>query len=264
MQFAGEEDLSVGERVKMRVRDLSKVFFTGKEDFKAVENISLDVLENEFLVILGPGQAGKTLFINMLSGLLSPTTGTVELDGEQVTGTSLKISVVFQKTAIMPWKTTIQNVEMGLKYQGINSNERKKISQQFIDLVGLQGFENSYPRQLSGGMKQRVGIARAYAANPEVLLMDEPFGSLDAQTRYAMQDEILKIWETNKRTVIFITNNIEEAVYLGDRVILFSQRPARVKAEYRLRDLGRPRNYVDRAFLEMRQMIEKETDLALE
>lgn len=248
----------------MQARNISKVFFTAKDEFHAVENVSVDVNENEFLVILGPGQSGKTLFINMLAGLLEPTTGKVYIDGELVEGTTNKISTVFQKTAIMPWKTTMQNVEMGLKYAGVKKAERRRRAQEYIDLVGLQGFENSYPRQLSGGMKQRVGIARAYATNPEILLMDEPFGALDAQTRYSMQEEILKIYERNKRTIVFITNNIEEAVYLGDRIVLFSERPARVKAEYSLEHLSRPRSYVDKEFLRIRQMIEDSMDLTLE
>lgn len=252
------------KKVKLKVDSVSKVFFNNKTDVLAVDNVSLSVYENEFLVLLGPGQAGKTVLLNMIAGLLPVTSGLIEVDGEAIKGPNpQKLSVVFQKVAIMPWKTTMENVEMGLKYAHRPKEERRTISQKYIDLVGLRGFEDCYPSQLSGGMKQRVGIARAYANNPEILLMDEPFGALDAQTRYSMQDEILKIWETDKRTVIFVTNNIEEAVYLGDRIILFSERPAKVKAEYSLEHLKRPRNYIDKEFLRTRELIESNTDLSL-
>ena len=249
--------------VKLKVDSVSKVFFTKKSDFLAVDNVSLSVRENEFLVLLGPGQAGKTVLLNMIAGLLPPTMGSIEVDGEPITGPNPKLAVVFQKMAVMPWKTPIENVELGLKYAHMPKQERREIAKKYIELVGLKGFENSYPKQLSGGMKQRVGIARAYAANPEILLMDEPFGALDAQTRYAMEDEILKIWEKDKRTVIFVTNNIEEAVYLGDRIILFSERPAKVKAEYSLEHLKRPRDNMDKEFLRTRELIESNTDLSL-
>ncbi len=252
------------KKLKLEVNSVSKVFFNNKTDVLAVDNVSLSVYENEFLVLLGPGQAGKTVLLNMIAGLLPATAGTIEVDGDTIKGPNpKKLSVVFQKTAIMPWKTTMENVEMGLKYAHEPKKERRELCQKYIDLVGLNGFERSYPKQLSGGMKQRVGIARAYANNPEILLMDEPFGALDAQTRYSMQDEILKIWETDKRTVIFVTNNIEEAVYLGDRIILFSERPAKVKAEYSLEHLKRPRNYMDKEFLRTREQIESNSDLSL-
>lgn len=254
----------MGESVILNVCELSKTFFKGKEEFQVIENLNLDVVENEFLVILGPGQSGKTLFINMIAGLMQPTTGRIMLGGEEVRGISKDTSVVFQKTAVMPWKNALQNVEIGLKYAGVGKAVRRKSARDYLDLVGLKDFETSYPFELSGGMKQRVGIARAYAADPKILLMDEPFGALDAQTRYSMQDEILEIWEKNKRTIIFITNNIEEAIYLGDRILLFSERPAKIKAEYHLAELKRPRNYTDRVFLEIRNEIEAQMDLTLE
>ena len=171
--------------------------------------------------------------------------------------------MVFQSLALLPFSTVMQNVELPLKLRGMKKKERRQICQKYIDLVGLQGFENSYPHQLSGGMKQRVGIARAYAADPKILIMDEPFGQLDAQTRYAMQNEILRIWEQEKRTVIFVTNNIEEACYLGDRIILMSNCPATVKAEYDLSFLPRPRDMVSQEFLKIRTEISDNTDLAL-
>jgi NitT/TauT family transport system ATP-binding protein len=154
------------------------------------------------------------------------------------------------------------NVEIGPQIAGIDKTTRRKTAQKYIDLVGLTGFEKSYPNQLSGGMKQRVGIARAYTNNPEILLMDEPFGQLDAQTRYAMQEEIQRVWQQEKRTIIFVTNNIEEAVYLGDRIILLSQCPARVKQIYDI-NLPRPRNTIDPEFLRIRKEVSENTDLAL-
>ena len=155
------------------------------------------------------------------------------------------------------------NVEFGPEVAGVPKEERRKTAQKYIDLVGLKGFEKSYPHELSGGMKQRVGIARAYTNNPEILLMDEPFGQLDAQTRYAMEEEVLRIWEKEKRTIIFVTNNIEEAVYLGDRIVLLSNCPAKVKEIYDLKNLPRPRNTTDPEFLRIRTEISDNTDLAL-
>lgn len=246
------------KKVKLTLKNISKSFYSRKEIFEAVNNISLDVYENEFLVVLGPGQCGKTVLLNMIGGLETPTAGTVNFADQKEAG----VGFVFQKTEVFPWKTVMQNVEFALELRGVGKKERRERAQYLIDLVGLRGFENSYPRQLSGGMKQRVGIARAYCSDPQILLMDEPFGALDAQTRYQMEEEILRIWEKEKRTVIFVTNNIEEAVYLGDRIILLSECPASVKEIYDL-DLPRPRDYVDPEFLRIRETIEANTDLAL-
>lgn len=243
-------------RIMLTLKNISKSFFSRKEVFEAVNDISLDVYENEFLVILGPGQCGKSVLLNIISGLDVPTAGSVEFKDKA------EVGFVFQKTAVFPWKTVMQNVEFALELKGMNKKERRERAQYFIDLVGLHNFENSYPGQLSGGMKQRVGIARAYCSAPQILLMDEPFGALDAQTRYQMEEEILRIWEKEKRTVIFVTNNIEEAVYLGDRIVLLSECPASVKEIYEL-NLERPRDYVEPQFLEIREMIEENTDLAL-
>ncbi len=220
--------------------------------------------ENEFLVLLGPGQCGKTTFLNIVAGLVKPTSGTIRLDGKEITGTDRRIAMVFQKTGLYEWKTAMENAELGLKYRKVSKEERRKVAQKYLDLVGLHGFENAYPHALSGGMKQRVGIARAYTAGPEILLMDEPFGALDAQTRYAMEEEILRIWETERRTVIFVTNNIEEAVTLGDRVVQFTERPARVKRIYDLSGLKRPRSHVSEEFLRVRQEIAAQEELTLE
>lgn len=248
--------------VKMSLRNISKSYYSRKETQEAVKDVSFDVMENEFLVLLGPGQCGKTVLLNIIAGLEEPTTGKMLYEGKEFSGVNDGFGLVFQKTALMDWKTVMENVEFGLKIKHVKKEERRAIAQKYIDLVGLNGFENSYPRQLSGGMKQRVGIARAYSTNPGVLLMDEPFGALDAQTRYMMENEILRIWNEDKRTIIFVTNNIEEAVTLGDRIILLSSCPAEVKEVY-VPDLPRPRDNMSPEFLEFREMIEKNTDMAL-
>ena len=252
------------EKIILEANHIAKTFFSRHGDTDALEDITLSVRKNEFLVLLGPGQCGKTIFLDIIAGLVKPTSGTILLDGKPVTGTDPRIAMVFQKTGLYAWKTALENTELGLKYRNVSKAARRETAMKYLELVGLAGFENAYPHALSGGMKQRVGIARAYSANPEILLMDEPFGALDAQTRYAMEEEILRIWEAEKRTVIFVTNNIEEAVTLGDRIIQFTERPAKVKKEYDLSCLPRPRNHVSPEFLRIRQEIASNEELALE
>ena len=217
------------EKVRLHIESLSKEFQGKDGSALVVDNVSLDVYDNEFLVLLGPGHCGKTVFLNIMAGLEKPSSGKIFLDGEPLQGNDPRIGMVFQKWSLLPWKTVMENTEIGPKFRGVDKATRRAKAQEYLNLVGLQGFENAYPSQLSGGMKQRVGIARAYTNDPEILIMDEPFGALDAQTRYAMEEEVIKIWQKEKRTVIFVTNNIEEAVYLGDRIVLFSERPARIK-----------------------------------
>lgn len=250
------------QKIKLKLENISQSYIVDDKVIDAVIDVSFSVRESEFLVILGPGRCGKTVLLNMIAGLEKPASGRILLNGEVIKGSDRRIGMVFQKLALMPWKTVMANVEFGLKIQGKDKKTRQEVAQKFIDLVGLQGFEKSYPNQLSGGMKQRVGIARAYSNSPEILLMDEPFGQLDAQTRYAMQNEILRIWETEKRTIIFVTNNIEEALYLADRIILLSKFPAHVKEIYEI-NLPRPRDTMDPEFLKLRKIISENTDLAL-
>lgn len=252
------------KKIILQAKNISKIFFSTKGDTEAIHDVSLDVQENEFLVLLGPGQSGKTVFLKLLSGLLSPTSGEIFLDGKPLQGIDTRIGMVFQKMGLFEWKTAMENAEIGLKYKGLPKKERQKLVQEYLELVGLEGFENAYPKQLSGGMKQRVGIARAYAANPEILLMDEPFGALDAQTRYHMQNEILRIWSKLKRTIVFVTNNIEEAVFLGDRIIQFTSCPAQVKEIYDLSHLQRPRDHMDQEFLRVRELISSKEELNIE
>ena len=247
---------------RMEINGISKMFFSDKGYFTAIKDVSFDVNDGEFLVILGPGRCGKTVLLNIIAGLEQQTEGKVVYNGREWKGVNPEISMVFQKLALMPFKTVMENVELGLKFRGMSKGQRREIAQHYIELVGLKGFEKSYPTQLSGGMKQRVGIARAYAADPKLLIMDEPFGQLDAQTRYQMQEEILRIWEKEKRTVIFVTNNIEEACYLGDRIILLSDCPATVKEVYPI-SIPRPRDMVSGEFLKLRTVISDNTDLAI-
>lgn len=247
---------------RMEINGISKTFFSDKGYFTAIKDVSFDVNDGEFLVILGPGRCGKTVLLNIIAGLEQQTEGKVVYNGREWKGVNPEISMVFQKLALMPFKTVMENVELGLKFRGMPKGQRREIAQHYIELVGLKGFEKSYPTQLSGGMKQRVGIARAYAADPKLLIMDEPFGQLDAQTRYQMQEEILRIWEKEKRTVIFVTNNIEEACYLGDRIILLSDCPATVKEVYPI-SIPRPRDMVSGEFLKLRTVISDNTDLAI-
>lgn len=244
------------------VENVSKTFFSNNGYFTAVEDVSFKLNDGEFLVILGPGRSGKTVLLNMIAGIEEKTGGRILYNGEEKSGIHPDFGMVFQSLALMPFKTVMENVELPLKLRGVKKEERRKVAQHYIELVSLQGFEKSYPHELSGGMKQRVGIARAYTANPKVLIMDEPFGQLDAQTRYFMQNEILRIWETERRTVIFVTNNIEEACNLGDRIILLSDCPAKVKEIYKI-ELPRPRDIVSSDFLKIRKMISNNTDLAI-
>jgi len=248
--------------VKLRLQNISQNYVVQNTVRDALVDVSLDVYDNEFLVILGPGHCGKSVLLNIIGGLEKPIDGSLYLDGKRIEGSDSRITMVFQKLALMPWKTVMENVAFGPEIAGVDKETLRKDAHKYIDLVGLQGFEKSYPYELSGGMKQRVGIARAYTNNPEILLMDEPFGQLDAQTRYAMEEEIERIWQQEKRTVLFVTSNIEEAVYLGDRIVLLTKCPATIKEIYEL-DLPRPRNMTDPAFLALRKTIAGNMDLAL-
>ncbi|GHV60449.1 nitrate ABC transporter ATP-binding protein [Spirochaetia bacterium] len=242
------------EKVILRCRELSKSYKTPSGEKCIIDGINLDVKENEFVVLFGPGQCGKTTMINLLSGLEPPSSGTVELNGQLVTGPGPDKGVIYQTIALFPWLTTMQNVEYGPKVRGMPKKQRRERAQHFIDLVGLQGFEHVYPIKLSGGMKQRVGIARVYCNDPFILFMDEPFGALDAQTRYMMQEELGRISRQEKRTVVFVTNNIEEALYLADRIIVMENCPSKIKEEYVI-PLPHPRDYMDPEFLRLRKEI---------
>ena len=209
-------------------------------DFTALSDLSLDVNNGEFVCLLGPSGCGKTTILRMVAGLDISTEGELLLDGEKIIGVNKECGFVFQEYVLFPWRTVKGNIEFGPELKGMPKEERKRIAHHYIELVGLGGFENHYPRELSGGMKQRVGIARAYANNPKLLLMDEPFGALDAQTRNQMQSELLRIWENEHKSVLFVTHSVDEAVYLADRVVVLSARPGTVKQIFK-NDLPRPR-----------------------
>lgn len=243
-------------------KNVEKTFETSRGAVSVIGGVTLNVHENELLVLFGPGQCGKSTMINCMSGLEPVTAGTVEVSGKKVTKPGPDRGVVYQRMALFPWLTVMGNVEYGPKVRGIPKKERRELALHYIDLVGLKGFEDSYPNQLSGGMQQRVGIARAYCNEPDVLFMDEPFGHLDAQTRYLMQEDLMRIWEKEKRTIVFVTNNIEEAIYLADRIVVMTNCPTRIKKEYVI-DLPRPRNYVDTEFLKLREEISAVVDKAL-
>ena len=230
------------------------------EQLEVLRDVAFSVEANEFLVIVGPTGCGKTTIGNILSGLEKPTSGYVRMQGKDVDPTVHNLSYVFQEPSCIPWYTLIDDVMMGLVIKKAEPVAAAKRAKEVIKLVDLEGFENYYPWQLSGGMKQRVAIARAYATDPDLLIMDEPFGHLDAQTRYLMQQEVMRIWEQEKKTVVFITNNIEEAVYLASRIIVLSKLPATIKGQYVI-DLPRPRDLTDPQFLEIREKITEQCEV---
>lgn len=196
--------------------------------FLALDTVNLNVEQNEFICVVGPSGCGKTTLLNIIAGLCKPTTGTVKVRGELVTGPGKGKGVVFQQYALYPWLTVEKNVEFGMRMKGVPKAERAEIAKKYIDLVGLSKFAKAYPKELSGGMKQRVAIARAYATGPEVLLMDEPFGALDAQTRAQLQENLLKTWEQERKTCFFITHDVEEAVLLATKIIIMSAGPGHI------------------------------------
>ena len=217
---------------KISIRGLGHEYvnpFT-RERVVALDGVDLEVEEGEFLTVVGPSGCGKTTLLNILAGLLPKTRGTVLLNGREVTGPGPDRGVVFQEFAIMPWRTVEKNIAHGLEIQSVPREERAAIVRRFVELVGLGGFERKYPHELSGGMKQRVAVARTLAANPEVMLMDEPFAAVDSQTRITLQEELNAIAQATRKTILFITHSVEEAVFLGDRCCVLSGRPGRVKA----------------------------------
>ena len=207
----------------------------------ALEDISLSVEDGELSVIVGPSGCGKSSLLRLVAGLVDVTAGSIRLDGEEVTRPGKERGMVFQSYTLFPWLTVQANVEFGPRIAKMPNKERDDVARHFINEVGLTGFEKSYPKQLSGGMMQRVALARALANDPEVLLMDEPFGALDAQTRSLMQELLLTIWEHSKKTVLFITHDIDEAIFLGDRVYVMSARPGHIKEDFDV-PIQRPRN----------------------
>ncbi len=226
---------------KLEIRHLSKWFeLPSGRVIEALRDVSIDVRDGEFVSIVGASGCGKTTLLRIVDGLIAPSQGEIVLDGRSVTGPGRDRALVFQRDALFPWRSVEQNILFGLEVQGRVNAEARRACAELIHLVGLDGFEHEYPHQLSGGMRQRVNLARALAVEPEVLLMDEPFASLDAQTREIMQAELLRIWNTRRTTVLFITHQIDEAIYLSDRVVVLTSRPGRLGETIAI-DLPRPR-----------------------
>ena len=209
-------------------------------DVEALRGIDLTIRRGEFLAVIGPSGCGKTTLLKIVAGLVSATAGRVVIDGRSIAGPGPERSLVFQDFALMPWASVQRNVEFGLRLRGVGRAERQATARRYLEKVGLRGFEDAYPQQLSGGMQQRVGLARALAVNPRILLMDEPFASIDEQTRRLFQDDLLRLWADERKTVLFVTHSMEEAIYLADRVVVLSPRPGRVHQVLES-DLPRPR-----------------------
>lgn len=222
--MAGEE-----RNIKLKIDNVKKIYNSRNGEMIALNGVNLDIAENEFICVVGPSGCGKSTLLNIIAGLLEPTSGAVYCDGKKVEGTGTERGVVFQQYALFPWMTVKKNVMFGLKLQGIKGKEAEEKAMKYIKMVQLEDFLDHYPKELSGGMKQRVAIARAYAVNPSVLLMDEPFGALDAQTRTQLQSELLETWEKEQKTCFFITHDVDEAIILAQKVIIMSARPGRIK-----------------------------------
>ena len=232
-----------GSAIKIRARDVRMDFAIAdergrKQQIAALQDFNLDIREGEFFTLLGPSGCGKSTFLNVLAGLARKSGGSISIDGQPASGINREQGVVFQGYALFPWRTVLQNIEVGLEIRKIPKRERRETAEQFLHLVGLAGFGQRYPHELSGGMRQRVAIARSLAYSPSLLLMDEPFAALDAQTREILQSELLRIWEQHKTTIVFITHSLDEAIYLSDRIAVMTHRPGRVKS---VLDIALPR-----------------------
>ena len=215
--------------IKVSIQGVQKKYHTRKGDVIALSGVDFDIRENEFICVIGPSGCGKSTLLNIIAGLLEPTSGQILVDGKPIKGTGTDRGVVFQQYALFPWLTVKKNVEFGLKLKGMSKEECDEVAMKYLRMVDLEKFADSYPKELSGGMKQRVANARAYAMNPKDLLMDEPFGALDAQTRTQLQSELLKAWQEENKTCFFVTHDIEEAIVLATKVVIMSARPARIK-----------------------------------
>lgn len=230
----------------LSIEGLSKQYYDRYrgENIEAIGNVSFRIEEGDFVSIVGPSGCGKTTILNIIAGFIKPTGGRVLLHGKPIEKPGPDRGVVFQSFALFPWKTVLGNVTFGLKMRGVPVKERDQIARKYIDMVGLTGFEEKYPHELSGGMRQRVGVARVLANEPEVMLMDEPFASIDAQTRMKLQEDLTRIWETSRKTIFFVTHDVDEAVFLSNRVIVLSARPSVVKEVIEV-DIPRPRKWKD-------------------
>ena len=252
---------AAGTTRKLRIQHLGKVFERDGESVAALEDINLDVTEGEFICIVGPSGCGKSTLLNVLAGFLPSTSGSVTIDGEAVSGPDPRRIMVFQERGVFPWLTVEGNIGFGLSK--LTRAQREERIAHYVQTVRLQGFENTYPSDLSGGMKQRLQVARALAVNPDILYLDEPFGALDSITRVIMRGELLRIWQTERRTILFVTHDIDEAVQMADRVVVLSSRPAKIKDILTI-DIPHPRNISSPRYLELRDELLKQIGLAYE
>lgn len=235
--------------VELLLKKMAKTYILEKREVPVLEDITFTVKKRESIAVVGPSGCGKTTLIRIIAGLEKPTKGSVKVKGKEITGPTKEVNMIFQSFSLLPWKTVLENVEMALLDKP--KKERVELAKRYIDLVGLDGFEESYPRELSDGMKQRVGVARAIAKEPEILLMDEPFGSLDPLTAYNLRKEILRLFEDRKlnpNVIILVTHNIEEAVYMADRVLVLSRRPAKIIGDIKIK-LDKPPDIRSKEFL---------------
>jgi ABC-type nitrate/sulfonate/bicarbonate transport system ATPase subunit len=247
----GEVRTSASDRsIKIQVTDLTKSF----GNLLVLDDISFNVGEGEFLSIVGPTGCGKTTFLNCLSKLMPTTNGNIFIDGEEANPKKHNISFVFQEPTCMPWRTVKENVAYGMEVKGFSKDKVEERLKYILDLVGLSDTANLYPNQVSASMEQRIAVARAFAVDPDLLLMDEPYGQLDVKLRYYLEDELVRLWQTLRATVIFVTHNIEEAVYVAERILVLSNKPTKIKAEVKV-DLPRPRSLIDPRFVEIRKQV---------
>ena len=239
----------------LEIRDLSREFpVPGQAPIQALSGITFSVMDKEFVSILGPSGCGKTTLLRIIAGLDSATSGSITLDGEIVHNRSSKMAMIFQEYSLYPWRTVLENVTFGLEVQNMEKRPAQEVALEYLNLVGLAEFADRYPYELSGGMRQRVAVARAMAIEPQILLMDEPFGALDAQTRNLLQKELLEIWQKTKKTIIFVTHSVDEAVYLADRLVVLTSRPGRVCDIIPI-ELDRPRNRTSAEFAQVRRKV---------
>ncbi len=239
---------------QIQIRNLGKTYKSDKKETVAIDNFNIDIKKGELISIVGPSGCGKTTILRMIAGLMEPTTGTIIIEGRPCTGPGPDRGMVFQDFALLPWRTVRKNVELGLEISGVPKEERRERAEKYIDIVGLDNFADARINELSGGMKQRVGIARALVTKPDVLLMDEPFGALDAQTRNIMQAGLIRILDKTDQTIIFVTHSVDEAVYLSDRIVVLTKRPATIKEVVEI-DWPRPRDRASPEFTALRRHI---------
>jgi len=238
---------------KLEVRDLSQSFPRDDGSILTVlDRVSFDVKDKEFVCILGASGCGKTTLLRLIAGLDTARSGSIIIDGEEITGTSPMVGFVFQEYSLFPWRTVIDNIAFGLEMRGVSKEDRYMVAEWYLELINLAQFKDSYPSELSGGMRQRVAVARALTLDPVLLLMDEPFGALDAQTRNMLQKELLQIWEKTKKMIVFITHSVDEAVYLADRIIVMTPRPGRICRNFEV-PLPRPRDRTSVEFAQVRR-----------